>query len=231
MHNPSLKTQAVKLRRSGESLLTISKALNISKSTASLWLRSEENRGIYSSMTKDEWMIYIRTKSHESAQKRRVESIIKIKSDAKLSADSFQTNLRVDKALLAMLYWTEGAKGHREVVNFANTDPGLIKLFVTLFRRCYPTSEDKFRLRIHLHKHHNEADAKMFWSNLTNIPIEKIGKIYWKKEPNSGRRYRQNYQGICFLRYNDVRLQRELTAYAHALGDKLTKKMRPSFNG
>lgn len=231
MHTPSIKNQAVKLRRSGESLLAISKSLNISKSTASLWLRSEENRGIYSSMTKQEWMIYIRAKSHESAQKRKLENINKINSDAHLLANSFKTNLQIDKALLAMLYWSEGAKGHHEVVNFANTDPGLIKLFITLFRRCYPISEDKFRLRIHLHKYHDETDAKKFWSTLTNIPLEKIGKIYWKKEPNSGRRYRQNYQGICFLRYNDVRLQRELTAYAHALGEKLVKKMRPSFNG
>ena len=223
MYSKSTKKSAIKLRRQGKSLLQIAKDLHIAKSTASLWLSIEENRGLYGTMTKQDWMRYIQTKSHESAQKRRKENDQKRASVADSLASQFRANKKSKKVMLAMLYWAEGAKGHHEVVNFANTDPLLIKLFITLFRGSYELDETKFRLRIHLHKYHNEIAAKRFWANLTNIPESKIGKIYWKKEPNSGRRYRQNYQGICFLRYNDTNLQRELTAYARALGENLTK--------
>jgi len=77
-------------------------------------------------------------------------------------------------------------------------------------------------MRLHLHHYHDEEKSKKYWSELTGIPTNKIGKIYWKKESNSGKRFRQNFMGICFVRYNNAQILRELIAYSKALGEYLT---------
>ena len=66
MHNAGTKNRAIKLRKQGKSLL------NIAKSTASLWLKNEANTGLYSTMSKSEWMKYIQDKSHDWANKRKI---------------------------------------------------------------------------------------------------------------------------------------------------------------
>ena len=123
-------------------------------------------------------------------------------------------NLKNDKkALLAMLYWAEGAKGRNDIVNFANTDPQLTELFIFLLRESYQLDESKFRVRIHLHYYHNEARVKKFWSELLNIPISQFGKTYWKKR-GTNKIYRKNEAGICFVRYNSMALKEEIMSYA-----------------
>jgi transcriptional regulator with XRE-family HTH domain len=223
MYSKSSHKQAELLRGAGKSLKEIATALGIAKSTASYWLTGQANKGAFGEMTRNEWLAKMRVKSLIVRRQRSNDRQTTRTKVAVEEVKSFQPTLESKKAILSMLYWAEGAKSGSKLVNFANTDPLLIKLFVRLFRDCYQLDETKFRLRLHLHKYHNEHDAKEFWSTLTQIPIDKIGKIYWKKEPNSGKRYRQNFKGICFLRYNSVELQRQIIAHYLALGEKLTK--------
>ena len=223
MYSESFHKQAHLLREQGKSLKEIADMLGIAKSSASYWLTGHTNKGAFGTMTRQEWLAKMREKSLIVRRQRSKYRQIKRDEAAVEEVKSFEPTLEAKKALLSVLYWAEGAKSGSKLVNFANTDPLLIKLFIRLFRECYKLDETKFRLRLHLHKYHNEDDAKKFWSTLTQIPMGKIGKIYWKKEPNSGKRYRQNFKGICFLRYNSVELQRQIIAHYGALGEKLTK--------
>lgn len=223
MYSESHHKEAHLLREQGKSLKEIAETLGIAKSSASYWLTGHANKGAFGKMTRNEWLAKMREKSLIVRRQRSKDRQLKREKAAIEEVKFFQPTLEVKKALLSVLYWAEGAKSGSKIVNFANTDPLLIKLFVRLFRECYQLDETKFRLRLHLHKYHNEDDAKTFWSTLTQIPIDKIGKIYWKKEPNSGKRYRQNFKGICFLRYNSVEFQRQIIAHYLALGEKLTK--------
>ena len=105
--------------------------------------------------------------------------------------------------MLAMLYWAEGTKGVHSCVVFANTDPKLIVLFITLFRECYPVVESKFRGRMNLHDYHNEITVRDYWSKLLKIDTEKFNKTYWKKR-SENKRFRENRWGIFFLTYISV---------------------------
>ncbi|MBP9703037.1 hypothetical protein KBD69_05155 [Candidatus Woesebacteria bacterium] len=223
MHNAGTKNRAIKLRKQGKSLLYISKELNIAKSTASLWLKKEANTGLYSTMSKSEWMKYIQDKSHDWANKRKILKQQILREKVRKEIESFEPNFEYKKSILSMLYWAEGAKRYDATVSFANTDPHLCLIFITLLRECYPLLEEKFRIMLHLQLQHNEPEQKRYWSELLDIPIEQFTKTIWKKTPNSGKRYRQNYHGICFVRYNSVELQREITAYALAAATKITK--------
>lgn len=224
MYSENHHKQAHLLREQGKSLKEIAEALGIAKSSASYWLTGQENKGAFGTMNRQEWLAKIRIRSLEVRRNNSIKRQSVIDERAKIIAQQLHPNIETKRAILAAIYWAEGAKTSGGTVCFANTDPLLIKLFITLFRECYDLDESKFRLRLHLHKYHKEAESKNFWSKLTQIPTNKIGKIYWKKEPNSGKRYRQNFMGICFVRYNSAQVLREVIAYYKALGEDLTSK-------
>lgn len=168
-------------------------------------------------------MKYIRQKSITAAKIRKEKQYITIINNARELANKYKPKIESKRAILSMLYWAEGSKRYDSIITFANTDPQLCHLFIELLRECYTIEENKFRLLLHLQSHHKELEQKRFWSELLNIPLTQFTKTNWKKTPNSGKRYRQNYHGICFVRYNNVSLQRSITAYAHAIADKLIK--------
>jgi predicted transcriptional regulator len=224
MYSSIIRKKAQQLREDGKSLLEIATTLGIAKSTTSYWLTGQENTGAFGTMNRQEWLASIRIKSLAARRANKIKHQLIIDQQARALESQLNPTLETKRAILAALYWAEGAKGTTKIVCFANTDPLLIKLFTTLFRECYELDESKFRLRLHLHRYHNEEEAITFWTDTTCIPRSNLGKIYWKKEPNSGKRYRQNFMGICFVRYNDVHILRRIIAYYKAMGEDLTRK-------
>lgn len=222
MYSRLVHENAHLLREQGKSLKEIAETLGIAKSSASYWLTGHANKGAFGTMNRQEWLSKIRAKSLEVRRLNSLKRQSIIDEQAILVVGKLNPTLETKRAILAAIYWAEGAKTNTKTVCFANTDPLLIKLFVTLFRECYKLDENKFRIRLHLHSYHDENITKNYWAKLTSINSDKIGKIYWKKTPNSGKRYRQNFMGICFVRYNSVHILRELIAYYQALGKILT---------
>ena len=128
-----------------------------------------------------------------------------------------------------MLYWAEGAKGEKSgPIKFANTDPALAFLFISLLRSAYLLDEKKFRVRLHLHYYHNHTEAVAYWSNLLRVSKSQFGKIHVKKR-SARKRFRKNFAGICFVVYHDTNVRDELTAIARAIGSQA--KTLSSFNG
>ncbi|MDO8566719.1 MAG: hypothetical protein Q7R58_01030 [bacterium] len=128
-------------------------------------------------------------------------------------------NKSVQKALLSMLYWAEGTKSDRTGLRFVNTDPVLAKLYISLLRSAYQLDESRIRIRIHLHYYHRHRKAIAFWSKLLEVPGSQFGKIYVKKR-SVLKRFRKNFQGICFINYFDGAIRRELLS----LGQQIAKK-------
>ncbi len=118
-----------------------------------------------------------------------------------------------------MLYWAEGTKV-RGTLQFANTDPRLILLFVSLLRLCYKLDESKFRIRLHLHYYHKAREVKNFWSKLLNISTTQFEKTY-RKSRSKEKTFRRNFGGICFIKYHSVYLKEKIIQYAYVLGEKI----------
>lgn len=114
------------------------------------------------------------------------------------------------KSMLAMLYWAEGSK-YKGVygLGFVNTDPILMRFYLTLLRKCYVLDERRLKVRVHVHYYHSIKKVKVFWSKLLNIPIDQFGKIYIKKRSKT-KRFRKNFMGICFINYYDSKIRKEL---------------------
>lgn len=128
-------------------------------------------------------------------------------------------NKSVQKAFLAMLYWAEGTKSDNAGLRFVNTDPVLAKLYISLLRSAYSLDESRVRIRIHLHYYHRHREATAFWSKLLGVPGSQFGKIYVKKR-SVLKRFRRNFQGICFINYFDRAVRRELLSLGQQIAQK-----------
>lgn len=201
-----LKQRAIKLRKEGFSLKEISDKLHISKSTASTWLKYVKINKIGKNKL---------NKKIDSARKRGISKIKnkrekeyqKIEIKSKIVLKNFKKNIVTNKILCSLLYWCEGGKTE-SAIYFTNSDPILIKYFLKLLRESFNINEDKFRVCLHLHSYHNDKIQKIFWSKVTNIPINRFFKIY--KKINTGKTKKYNYQGCVSIRYYDYKILKEI---------------------
>ena len=71
-----------------------------------------------------------------------------------------------------MLYWAEGSK-ERNTAVLTNSDPDLLKLFVTFLRQCYAVSDAKlaFSVNCHLDNGLQLDDIETWWLDRLELPM------------------------------------------------------------
>lgn len=210
--------EAITLRKRGYSLNEIARTLQISKSTASLWLRHIP--------LPQHAMSVIQEK--RDAGRSRAAAIRRSHTDERLSKALLQGQRLVTrisfskdmtKLLCALLYWCEGTKLKRgRTIAFTNSDPELVQTFLQLLRSGFHIEESKLRFVVHLHDYHEEDAQLQFWSKMTNIPLTQCLKPYRKN--HTGIRTRDGYQGCVSVRYHDVELGRQIEGIAKAFLNK-----------
>lgn len=210
----SLKEQAIELRKRGYLYSEIERALGrvLPKSTLYYWFRNIElsvegnkrleNLTAHSLIRAQEASIISRRES------RRIYFSEKEERNAYLLQELSNDSVR--KLLLATLYLAEGTKRTRGGLVFGNSDPGIIKMFLTLFRESFSLDESKFRCTVQGRGDQDFPGLERFWSDVTNIPppqfykaridSRSIGKISKKKE----------YKGVCRIDYLSSDLLYEL---------------------
>ncbi len=103
-----------------------------------------------------------------------------------------------------MLYWAEGTK-QGDTVDFANSDPQMIKIFLRFLREICGIAESRPRIYLYAFSDQNIEELKKYWSKVTQIPLAQFTKPYIRKfKPNLKDR-RMPY-GLIHVRYNDKRL-------------------------
>ncbi len=219
----SIKDKAKLLRKKGYSYGQLTKELKVAKSTLHQWIRGVKRPAKFSKLDRIRWIKEIQPLAAQGNKRKRERAINEIIHEAKIETDKLKISQEMKKAILAMLYWAEGSKV-RGILQFANTDPKLILLFVNLLRSCYKLDESKFRIRLHLHYYHRVKKVKKFWSELLNIPLSQFSKIY-RKSRSKEKTFRRNFGGICFVKYNSVYLKEKIVQYAYALGEKMVGKV------
>jgi len=202
---------ALKLRKKGYSLDEIGKRLGVAKSTTSLWLRNIElppsaierlaSRGNLG-----------RAKARKTRELRRriFDQILEDKAEKLIKSTSLTKNHR--KIICTLLFWCEGSKNTKSGVHFVNSDPSLVKTFLTLFRSSFKIDEKRLRICLHLHEYHSTKKQISFWSKITDIPTRQFIKPY--KKPHTGKRIKKDYPGCVNIAYHDSALAKELTSIA-----------------
>jgi hypothetical protein len=205
----SKKRIAHSMRAKGYSLAEISNSLNVAKSTASVWVKNVILTQI-ATLRIGERKRLGRKKAELIAKAKRVKKNLTLqKSVNELFTQELIINKAHLKLLASFLYWGEGSKDSG-YVSFINSDPNMMKTFITLLRKAFAIEEEKFSILIHVHSNQDEGLLKEFWSKVTGVPLTQFTKSYSK--PNSKKRVKEGYMGCCRLRYYDVSVVRELKA-------------------
>lgn len=116
--------------------------------------------------------------------------------------------------MAASLYIGEGAKRDDHLA-FANSDPQVIKTWMALLRGNFEIDESKFACQVMLSVGMPEQELKEYWSTVTGIPLTRFHKSSIKKNPGAIRR--ENYKGVCMVRYYSADIRRYLDALAKGM--------------
>ncbi len=184
------KQKARELRAYGYSLNEISRSLNVSKSSVSIWVRSV-------ALTKDQTAkLSKRAAKLSTVEKRRATRLSREAAIREALVE--QAKKQIGKVAInelwligSILYWAEGGKAQRGVIRFSNSDPEMIKLMMAFFRKACKVPEQKFRGHIYAHPNLNHRETEKYWSEITDIPLKQFFKtstkpsVRTKKEANS----------------------------------------------
>lgn len=105
-----------------------------------------------------------------------------------------------------MLYWGEGYQSSSaKNVDFANSKPEMVRLFMKFLRVVCGINESKLRVYLYCYADQNVPEIMRFWSKETGIPQNQFTKPYirtdFKKEKSGKMRY-----GLLHIRYYDKKL-------------------------
>lgn len=178
------KKKAITLRKQGKTYAEILKEVPVAKSTLSLWLREVGlSKGQIQRITTRRRAAQLR--GAQSRKTDRIERTNKIHSEAMQAVG--QLTKREQWLIGAALYWAEGTKERSgrigQGIDFANTDPAMVKFFSNWLRDILGVESDQITLSLYLHKNHKERLPSIckYWEGVVNIPSIKISYVYLKK--------------------------------------------------
>ncbi len=197
-YSQKYKNKAVNLRGKGFSYTEISKVLGVRKSTVYEWAKHIVLNNTAKARIEN-IKITARKKGNDTKHLKKMKAIDECNKLAKKTLSSIHLTPKLAQICCSLLYWCEGGKFTDNRLEFTNSDPDMIKTYLKLLRMGFKIDEQKLRANVHIHEYHNEQKLKLFWHNITNIPLEKFNKSYLK--PHTKKVIRENYQGCVRISY------------------------------
>lgn len=178
------KEKAIELRKSGKTYSEILKIVPVSKSSLSLWL---QNVGLAKKqkhrLTEKKRLAGLRGGAARKRQRIEVSSDIISKAEKEIGAISD----REFWLLGIMLYWGEGSKEKEyrpgSGVEFTNSDPFMLRYFITWLYKIFKLREGDIEVEIYIHEiyYHRIKLIKQYWSKVTGLSLGKFDKVYFKR--------------------------------------------------
>jgi len=156
-------------------------------------------------------------------QRRSFSEINRLRFDKKKPSFSLKTldtpRSRELQTMGAMLYWGEGYKSEKATfVDFANSDPEMISVFLRFLRGTYELDPRKFRILLYCYSSQNVELLIRFWSRLTGIPPRQFTKPYIRGDFKPDGRKMEH--GLIHVRYIDKKLLLELKSLIQSYKEK-----------
>lgn len=190
------------LRRTGWSLPEIAASVKVGYGTAFRYVQGVEISPRY----RKTWF----GKRGGSIKRKRMaeeRALLKAKSAIKSLTDKERS------IFMAALYWGEGNK--KEFV-LTNSDPRLVKTFVTGLKRVFKLPKERLRVTIRIFEDMDEANCLKFWSQVINIPVADFVSVEVLKGKKSGKLA----YGMCKIR---VSKGGEMLKYIQALSKAVSE--------
>lgn len=227
------RIEAKRLRRDeGLGYREISKRVEVSKSTISVWCRDIE-------LTVEQIEKLTLSGKLKSLQGRltgaRVQKerrLALIEECNKKGVMKF-TSLTQNEFFVAgiALYWAEGYKKGRKVT-FCNADPNMITFMINWFINFFNLSHEDFRFRVDINEIHKEREeiVRNYWREIINMPFSQFQKTSFKKVLNKKiyENFNEHYGTLRFEISRPARVIYNLLGYVHGLSlvELSTKELR-----
>lgn len=159
-----------------------------------------------------EWQIYKFMKKHKISPRKNFETRNhQFSKSPKSYLKVNRLNNSNEKLMLAglILYWAEGKKRGKGTVEFTNSDPRAVKIFLKTLRNVYNINESRLRFSLYCFSNQEYSKLQDYWTNYLNINPKQFTKPYIKSATNPQKEGYMPY-GVMHLRYNDTRLLTEI---------------------
>lgn len=123
-----------------------------------------------------------------------------------------------------MLYWAEGFKAGK-VVDFVNSDPNMVKIFVRCMRIIYRVTETRFSIQLYCYSNQQPEKLITFWSKLTAIPKKQFIKPYVRHDFKLEKLGKMPH-GVIHIRYSDLRLYQQIMKDIGKISEELSQDGR-----
>ncbi len=141
-----------------------------------------------------------------NSQKQATAAMVKKYEDKRLEYQKFGETLLEENdpefIIGCTLYWAEGAKRKTDTV-FVNSDPYMMKLMISFFRKFFNIPDEKFTVRFNCHLDNGLSyqDIENYWLDLLQLPKECVRKSTIKANITN-RKIKHPY-GMCSLSVNN----------------------------
>lgn len=182
------KQTAIKYRLSGLSYGEISKMLNIPKSTLSLWLRDlvlskNAEAKVHATYKAGYTKGLLKKSALQTKKAQKASRSIRLRASQEIKPLT-----KRDLQILGIgLYWGEGYKKLKRVngvqktshpLSLSNSDPILIKSYISFLLEVCGVSQQKIRLSIRMYHHQNQKQILQYWLKVTGLQATQFTKPY-----------------------------------------------------
>lgn len=212
------KEKAIKLRLKGASFSQIKESIKVSKSTLSYWL-------------KDYPLSEKRIRELRDFNPKRIERYRATRLRQK--QERFNKAYQEEKKNLLpltkrdlfigglFLYWGEGTKTSEARLSVSNTNPAVLKFFITWLRKVFNVPLKKIKIYLHLYSNMSIKREMDFWSKTLSIPLNQFQKPYIKISSSKNINHKGVFgHGTCNIIVGDARLREKVLANLKIIEDK-----------
>ena len=219
------REKALALRKQEMSYSQIKKILGVSKSTLSYWLR-----GYPLSKQSIKKLQRLGARRSEQAIEKYRETMRQKREDRlkqfykKQRRSIFPLTKRESLLAGLFLYWGEGSKRRLTELAISNTDPSVIKFFITWLTKSLKIPKEKVKIQLHLYTDMDIKKEIQFWSKTLDMPFNQFTKPYIKKTSSLRINHKGGFgHGTCKIRVGGGELAEKMHMAIKAIADKYNK--------
>jgi transcriptional regulator with XRE-family HTH domain len=213
------RDQARSMRREqGLTIKEIAERLGVAKSSVSRWVRDVDLTAAQHEALRLRNPAYNHQMNGalaqaEAARWRRAETQKAGRARAQAGDPTF--------VLGCMLYWAEGDKA-RNAVRFTNSDPDMVRFFVSFLRKCFDVPSEKIRVRCYLYPDHrcDQERIEEFWLDLLDLARISLCRSTVNSYSRASKRKRKGLlpYGTCLVTVNDTSIAQQIYGAIQEIG-------------
>lgn len=105
------------------------------------------------------------------------------------------------------LYWGEGTKKNLRTIRLGNTDPYLVRTFLTFLRKTYRIDDSKLRFALQIFTDMDQKKEEKFWRDFLNVNAKQFYKTINTRSGSIGTYRAKSEHGVLTVYFGNKKLR------------------------